>query len=72
MVVECYKRIHDKSVLFSITSRCHGNGCLNNDSKSLRSIPIASRMILNPVDVRGRQSAHDNKSHTRMLQVECT
>ena len=52
-------------------SRCHGNVRLNDDSKSERSIPIALRVIINPVDVRGGQSARDNKSHTRTLRAEC-
>ena len=37
-------------------SHYHGNGHLNDDSKSQRSIPIASCMILIPIHVRGRQS----------------
>ena len=45
-------------------SCCHGNRHLNNDSKSQRSISIASRMILNLIGIHGRQSAHDDKSHT--------
>ena len=51
-------------------SCCHGNVRLNDDSKSQRSIPIASRVIINPVDVRSGKSAHDDKSHTRTLQAE--
>ena len=46
-------------------SHCHGNGCLNDDSKSHRSIPIALHMILNPADMCGGQSVHDSKSHRR-------
>ena len=52
-------------------SHCHGNLRLNVDSKSQRSIPIASRVIINPVNVRGGQSARDDKSHTRTLWAEC-
>ena len=29
------------------------------------SLIEAWRVVLNPVDIRGGQSAHDNKSHTR-------
>ena len=32
------------------------------------SLIEAWRVILNPVDVRGGQSARDDKSHTRMLR----
>ena len=53
-------------------SCCHGNVRLKDDSKLQRSIPIASRVIINPVDVRGGQSARDDKSHTRTLRAECT
>ena len=52
------------------TSHYHSNMCLNNSSKSQRSNPIASCVILNSVDVHGRQSARDNKSHTRTLWAE--
>ena len=43
-------------------SHCHGNVYIyiNDDSKSHRSIPIAWRMILNPVDVCCGQSVSDN------------
>ena len=51
-------------------SRCHGNVCLN-DFKSERSIPIALHVIINPIDVRGGQSARDDKSRTRTLRAEC-
>ena len=50
---------------------CHGNVRLNDDSTSQRSIPIALRVIINPVDGRGGQSARDDKSHTRTWQAEC-
>ena len=50
-------------------SRCHGNGHLSDDSKYLRSIPIALRVILNPVDVCGGQSARGDKSHTCMYMA---
>ena len=43
-------------------SRCHGNGPLNDGSKSLRSILTASRVILNPIIVRCVQSAGCYKS----------
>ena len=49
---------------------CHGNGHLNDDSKSQRSIPIALRMILIPIHVRGGQSVCDDKFHTRTLRAE--
>ena len=52
-------------------SHCHGNVRLNNDSKSQRSIPIALCVIINPVDVRGGQSARDEKSHTHTMRAEC-
>ena len=35
--------------LSSNRSHCHGNGHLDNGSESLRSIPIASCVILNPI-----------------------
>ena len=57
-------------VTYEHRSCCHGNVHLNDDSKSQRNIPIASCVILNSVDVCGRQSAHDNKSYTHMLQAE--
>ena len=56
--------ISPSRVLIQHRSCCHGNMHLNDDSKSQRSIPIASRVIINPIDVRGRQGAHDDKSHT--------
>ena len=31
----------------------------------------ASRVIINPVDVRGGQSARDDKSHIRTWRAEC-
>ena len=57
--------------LLCTRSRCHGNVRLNDDSKSQRSIPIASRVIIYPVDVRGGQSARDDKSHTCTWRAEC-
>ena len=57
--------------IYMYRSRCHGNVHLNNDSKLQRSIPIALRAIINPVDVRGGQSARDDKSHTHTWWVEC-
>ena len=49
--------------VISHRSSCQGNVHLNNDSKSLRSIPIASLAILNPIIVRCVQSASALKSH---------
>ena len=46
-------------------SRCHGNVRINDDSKSHRIIPIAWRVLINPIYVRGGQSARDDKSHIR-------
>ena len=44
--------------------RCHGNKCLNEDSKSQRSIPIASRVTLNPIKyLRCGRSAGVYKSY---------
>ena len=39
-------------------SCCHGSVCLNDDSTTWRSIPLALRVILNPIDVHGRQRVH--------------
>ena len=41
-------------------SRCHGNVRINDDSKSHRIIPIAWRVTINPIYVRGGQSARDD------------
>ena len=48
-----------KCGLFVNGSRCHGNMRLNDDSKSQRSISIALRVIISPVDVCGGQSARE-------------
>ena len=50
-----------------IRSCCHGNVRLNNDSKFWRCTPKPWRVIPNRVDLCGRQSVHDNKSHIRIL-----
>ena len=52
-------------------SRCHGNVRINDDSKSHRIIPIAWRVTINPIYVRGGQSARDDKSHIRTWRAEC-
>ena len=52
-------------------SRCHGNVRINDDSKSHRIIPIAWRVTINPIYIRGGQSARDDKSHIRTLRAEC-
>ena len=44
---------------------------INDDSKSHRIIPIAWRVTINPIYVRGGQSARDDKSHIRP-STSCT
>ena len=48
-----------KTCLCDYRSHCHGNVCLNDDSKSQRRTLMAWLVILNRVDVRGGQSARD-------------
>ena len=53
------------SYIYVHRSRCHGNVCINDDFNSHRIIPIARRVTINPIYVRGGQSARDDKSHIR-------
>ena len=63
--------IHATVDIYIYRSRCHGNVRINDDSKSHRIIPLAWRVMINPIYVRGGQSARDDKSHIRTWRAEC-
>ena len=62
LVSYIYLQVFWKLSSAAYRSHCHGNGYLN-DSKSLKSIPIASHMILNPIVICCGQSAGGYNSH---------
>ena len=62
---------YQECILFNI-SHWRGNVRLSDDSSSRRRTLNALRMNLNLIDVRGGQSAHDNKSHIHTPQAERT
>ena len=66
-----YIYIYIYMYIYIYISRCHGNVRINDDSKSHRIIPIAWRVTINPIYVRGGQSARADKSHIHTLRAEC-